>query len=193
MDDFFADLLPQKQSDDAAKAGSTSNAGFQDDAVLPSKLESPKSTVSQSSLDLMSGDSQKAHSSSTQQPMGESKMKRELKEHQQVTKAVVENALKRFSGDLQRVLEEISRWAFAWSLPGAVHPQLKQNWKTRRRLESVEHQTEQLGRAVADSREVDGQREDAFKDRLTAIDKSIRDVSRNVQLVRDKQVSACCM
>lgn len=64
---------------------------------------------------------------------------------------------------------------------------------TRRRLESVENQTEQLGRAVADSREVDGLREDAFKDRLTAIDKSIRDVSRNVQLVRDKQVPACCL
>ena len=58
----------------------------------------------------------------------------------------------------------------------------------RRRLESVEHQTEQLGRAVADSREVDGLREDAFKDRLTAIDKSVREVSRNIQLVRDKQV-----
>lgn len=61
-----------------------------------------------------------------------------------------------------------------------------------RRLESVEHQTEQLGTAVADSREVDGLREDAFKDRLTGIDKSIRDVSRNVQLVRDKQVLAIC-
>ena len=57
-----------------------------------------------------------------------------------------------------------------------------------RRLEAVENQTEQLGRAVADSREVDGLREDAFKDRLTAIDKSVRDVSRTVQLVRDKQV-----
>lgn len=43
---------------------------------------------------------------------------------------------------------------------------------------------------MADSREVDGLREDAFKDRLTAIDKSIRDVSRNVQLVRAKQVLA---
>lgn len=125
MDDFFADLLPQKQNEDAPKAGSTSNASFQDDVVLPSKLESPKSIVSQSSLDLMSGESQKGHSSSTKQPMGESKMKRELKEHQQVTQAVVENALKRFSGDLQRVLEEISRWACAWRLPGAVLSPLK--------------------------------------------------------------------
>ena len=111
MDDFFADLLPTKQSDDAAKAGSNSSASFQDDAVLPSKLESPKSTVSQSSLDLMSGDSQKAQTSAAQQPMGEPKMRRELKEYQQVTQAVVEGALKRFSGDLQRVLEDISRCA----------------------------------------------------------------------------------
>ena len=109
MDDFFADLLPTKQNDDAAKTGSNSNASFQDDAVLPSKLESPKSTVSQSSLDLMSGDSQKAQTSATQQPMGEPKMRRELKEYQQVTQGVVEGALKRFSGDLQRVLEDISR------------------------------------------------------------------------------------
>lgn len=111
MDDFFADLLPTKQNDDAAKAGGSSNASFQDDAVLPSKLESPKSTVSQSSLDLMSGDSQKAQTSSAQQPMGEPKMRRELKEYQQVTQSIVDSALKRFSGDLQRVLEEISRCA----------------------------------------------------------------------------------
>ena len=57
-----------------------------------------------------------------------------------------------------------------------------------RRLESVENQTEQLGRASADAREVDGLREDAFMERLTAIEKGIRDVSRNMQLVRDKQV-----
>ena len=116
MDDFFADLLPTKQNDDAAKAGSNSNASFQDDAVLPSKLDSPKSAVSQSSLDLMSGDSQKAHIAATQQPMGEPKMRRELKENQQVTQAVVEGALKRFSGDLQRVLEDISRCKLYWPL-----------------------------------------------------------------------------
>ena len=46
---------------------------------------------------------------------------------------------------------------------------------------------------MADSREVDGLREDAFKDRLTAINKSICDVSRSVQLVRDAQVLACCL
>lgn len=56
-----------------------------------------------------------------------------------------------------------------------------------RRLESVENQTEQLGRASADAREVDGLREDAFKERLTAIEKSMRDVSRNVQIVKDRQ------
>ena len=57
-----------------------------------------------------------------------------------------------------------------------------------RRLESVENQTEQLGRASADASEVDGLREDAFKERLTAIEKSMRDVSRNVQIVKDRQV-----
>lgn len=52
----------------------------------------------------------------------------------------------------------------------------------------MENQTEQLGRASADAREVDGLREDAFKERLTAIEKSMRDVSRNVQIVKDRQV-----
>ena len=117
MDDFFADLLPTKPTDDAGKAGNSTNASFQDDAVLPSRLESPKSAVSQSSLDLMSGDSQKAQTSSAQVPMGEPKMRRELKEYQQIMQAVVDGALKRFSGDLQRVLEEISRRAlFAFHL-----------------------------------------------------------------------------
>ena len=109
MDDFFADLLPSKPNDDKAKAGDGSNASFQDDSVLPSRLESPKSTVSQSSLDLFSGDNHKSQSVQGQVPMGEPKMRKELKEYQQVTQTVVEGALKRFSGDLQRVLEEISR------------------------------------------------------------------------------------
>lgn len=62
------------------------------------------------------------------------------------------------------------------------------NQSDYRRLELVEKQTEQLGRASADPREVDGLREDAFKERLTAIEQGILDVSRSVQLVRDKQV-----
>lgn len=109
MDDFFADLLPSKPNDEKAKSGDGANASFQDDAVLPSRLESPKSTKSQSSLDLISGDNHKSQSVSGQVPMGEPKMRKELKEYQQVTQTVVEVALKRFSGDLQRVLEEISR------------------------------------------------------------------------------------
>ncbi|DBA67838.1 TPA: hypothetical protein ACH3X2_014186 [Trebouxia sp. C0005] len=120
--------------------------------------------MSQSSLDLMSGDNQRSQLVQGQVPMGEPKMRKELKEYQQIMQTTVEGALKRFSGDLQRVLEEISR-----------------------RLELVEKQTEQLGRASADPREVDGLREDAFKERLTAIEQGILDVSRSVQLVRDKQ------
>ena len=58
-----------------------------------------------------------------------------------------------------------------------------------RRLENLENQSEQLGRAVADVREVEGVREDSLKSRLTAIDKGLSAVTRNVQLIRDKQVS----
>ncbi len=110
MDDFFADLLPSKPNDDQAKGGADSSTSFQDGSVLPSRLESPKSTVSQSSLDLMSGDNHKSQLVQGQVPMGEPKMRKDLKEYQQITQTIVEGALKRFSGDLQRVLEEISRY-----------------------------------------------------------------------------------
>ena len=110
MDDFFADLLPSKPQDEQAKPESGPNTSLQDDAVLPSKLDSPKSTMSQSSLDLMSGDSHRSQLVQGQVPMGEPKMRKELKEYQQIMQTTVEGALKRFSGDLQHVLEEISRY-----------------------------------------------------------------------------------
>ena len=108
MDDFFADLLPPKPAD-KTKSDANSSSPFNDDAVLPSKLESPKSTVSQSSLDLMSNDNHKGQASSGQVPMGEPKMRKDLKEYQQIMQAVVDGALKRFSSDLTRILDEISR------------------------------------------------------------------------------------
>lgn len=58
----------------------------------------------------------------------------------------------------------------------------------RRRLENIENRTEQLSEAVADGQQVDKLREEALKERLTGIDKSVRDVSRGVQVIRDKQV-----
>lgn len=57
-----------------------------------------------------------------------------------------------------------------------------------RRLESLEHQSEQVMKALSDARDVDGLRDDASKERFSAIDKTLRDIQRGVQLVRDKQV-----
>lgn len=108
MDDFFADLLPSKPVD-KTKSDSNSNSPFNDDAVLPSKLDSPKSTMSQGSLDLMGTDTNKTPQNAVQVPMGEPKMRKELKEYQQIMQGVVESALKHFSTDLTRVLGEISR------------------------------------------------------------------------------------
>ena len=112
MDDFFADLLPSKSNAEQIKSGNSPSNSNQDDVVLPSRLDSPKSTVSQTSLDLISGDNHKATSGRGQVPMGEPKMRKELKEYQQVTQGVVEDIFKRFSGDLQRTLEEISRQVY---------------------------------------------------------------------------------
>ena len=57
-----------------------------------------------------------------------------------------------------------------------------------RRLEALEGQTERLGQALADLRETDGVREEYVKERLSALERMLREVSRGVQLVRDKQV-----
>ena len=57
-----------------------------------------------------------------------------------------------------------------------------------RRLESLEHQSEQVMKALSDVRDVGGLRDDATKERFTNIDKTLRDIQRGVQLVRDKQV-----
>lgn len=57
-----------------------------------------------------------------------------------------------------------------------------------RRLESLEHQSEQVMKALSDVRDVGGLRDDATKERFASIDKTLRDIQRGVQLVRDKQV-----
>lgn len=43
-------------------------------------------------------------------------------------------------------------------------------------------------RALSDIRDVEGLRDDATKERFNALDKTLRDIQRGVQLVRDKQV-----
>ena len=58
-----------------------------------------------------------------------------------------------------------------------------------RRLESLENQTEQVARGVAEIQEVSGARAEAVKGRLSGLEKSLREVQRGVQLIRDKQVS----
>jgi hypothetical protein len=57
-----------------------------------------------------------------------------------------------------------------------------------RRMDSVENQVEQLGRSLADMRGVEGLREETLKERFLAMEKTLRDVNRGVQLIRDKQV-----
>ena len=56
-------------------------------------------------------------------------------------------------------------------------------------MESIENQVEQLGTGAADAKDVGAVKDEALKERLTHIERSIRDVSRNVQLVRDRQVA----
>ena len=43
---------------------------------------------------------------------------------------------------------------------------------------------------LAEVQKVEGLREDAMKERFSAMDKTLRDVHRGVQIVRDKQVGS---
>ena len=45
---------------------------------------------------------------------------------------------------------------------------------------------------LADIQKVEGLREDAKKERFSSMEKTLRDVHRGVQIVRDKQVGTSC-
>jgi hypothetical protein len=62
----------------------------------------------------------------------------------------------------------------------------------RRRLSNLENRTEQMSQVVADIQQVSGLRDDAHKERLGALEKTLREVHRGVQIIRDKQVGALC-
>lgn len=57
-----------------------------------------------------------------------------------------------------------------------------------RRLGNLENRTEQISQVVADIQAVSGLRDDAAKERLGALEKTLREVHRGVQIIRDKQV-----
>ena len=57
-----------------------------------------------------------------------------------------------------------------------------------RRLESLENRTEQVSSMLADVQKVEGLREDAMKERFSSLERTLRDIHRGVQIVRDKQV-----
>lgn len=60
----------------------------------------------------------------------------------------------------------------------------------RRRLVNLENRTEQISQAVADIQAVAGLRDDAAKERLAGLERTLREVHRGVQIIRDKQVGA---
>ena len=66
--------------------------------------------------------------------------------------------------------------------------QLRGSGSACRRLELLENRTEQVSSMLADIQKVEGLREDAMKERFSSMEKTLRDVHRGVQIVRDKQV-----
>eukprot|EP00884_Botryococcus_braunii_P013663 jgi/Botrbrau1/22298/Bobra.0138s0050.1 len=135
--------------------------GYLEDAVLPAVPEPANGAVSGSDR-LVAEDVPLPKPLGP--PMGDSRGKKDLRDFEAATQVLFEATLKRFAGGLQRVLEDINR-----------------------RMDSVENQVEQLGRSLADMRGVEGLREESLKERFFSMEKTLRDVSRGIQLIRDKQ------
>lgn len=95
--DFFADLLPVKPSQPAV---------FSNDAVLPAEVEPFLSFDGQADSDQASASGSLPKQST---PMGEPKFKKDAREYELITQAVVESTMRRFSESLQTILEDISR------------------------------------------------------------------------------------
>jgi len=99
--DFFSDLVPIKPN--GSKDTAPARPGvLQQDAVLPSRPESGAGSGAARDVAGSSG--------SGMQAMGDSRLRREVKEFEGATQAVVESILQRFAG-LKSVLDDTSRRA----------------------------------------------------------------------------------
>ncbi|EFN57399.1 hypothetical protein CHLNCDRAFT_142823 [Chlorella variabilis] len=141
MADFFADLLPKQPSN--SQNGSQKPPSFEDDVLVSPTASSDQARASSSAA--MSGG-----------PM--------RKDTAKDLEGVVQAVFQRFSGSLQKILEDVDR-----------------------RLESLENRTEHICQVVTDLQSVAGLREDAAKERLGGLEKTLREVHRSVQIIRDKQ------
>jgi hypothetical protein len=100
--DFFSDLVPIKPN--GSKDTAPARPGvLQQDAVLPSRPESGAGSGAARDVAGSSG--------SGMQAMGDSRLRREVKEFEGATQAVVESILQRFADGLKSVLDDTSRRA----------------------------------------------------------------------------------
>lgn len=100
--DFFSDLVPIKPN--GSKEGASPRPGvLQQDAVLSSRPEMGSSPGAARDASGPSG--------SGMQAMGDSRLRREVKEFEGATQAVVESILQRFADGLKSVLDDTSRRA----------------------------------------------------------------------------------
>ena len=98
--DFFSDLVPIKPNGSREPAAPKSGA-LQTDAVLPSRPDasSPSAALDAAGRSGLAG----------MQPMGDSRLRREVKEFEGATQAVVESILQRFADGLKGVLDVTNR------------------------------------------------------------------------------------
>ena len=112
-DDPFADLFPTSKPKPAASPGPL----IEEDNVLPAQLDDDAQSVGQATQAAMDavfapaagGSSSAKGSSPMSSPMGEPRGKRELRDLEQTTQALVEAAMRKFAGGLTKVLEDMNR------------------------------------------------------------------------------------
>lgn len=100
--DFFSDLVPIKPNGSREPAAPKPGA-LQTDAVLPSRPDasSPSAALDAAGRSDLAG----------MHPMGDSRLRREVKEFEGATQAVVESILQRFADGLKGLLEDTNRSA----------------------------------------------------------------------------------
>ena len=103
--DFFSDLVPIKPNGSREPAAPKA-AALHTDAVLPSRPDA--SSPSAAALDAAG-----RGNLAGMQPMGDSRLRREVKEFEGATQAVVESILQRFANGLKGVLEDTNRLVLA--------------------------------------------------------------------------------
>ena len=211
MSGLFEDLPGLPQGGRSSAVSGSSKGPFSDDAVLPSPTGGKGSDLLQKGLPMVRARAGCVPSAATclvcpHAPLLDpthpppAAQRRDAAKDELVAQGAVEKALQKFTGGLQKVLEDIDRCDLARSRAWPGGTGTLRGWSAARaptgppracrRLEALESRTEQACGSLAELQAVGALREDASRERLGGVEKTLREVHRLVQIIRDKQASA---